>query len=99
MNRARYITVVGLVGYVVAIPLFWVARAHGPISENRLAFMWLFGIAASALGQRLFGVSLHWAWWAWPTVCGACVLLAAVATFLSVRSARQVEPAVVLKGN
>jgi putative ABC transport system permease protein len=57
------------------------------------------GIAASALGQRLFGVSLHWAWWAWPTVCGACVLLAAVATFLSVRSARRVEPAVVLKGN
>lgn len=56
------------------------------------------GLLARELGRRLFGVSLDWAWWAWPVVCLATMLLALVATFLPVRSTRRVEAAVVLKG-
>jgi hypothetical protein len=57
------------------------------------------GVLASELAQRLFGVTLHWVWWAWPMVCCATVLLALAASFSPVRSARAVEPAVVLKGS
>ena len=56
------------------------------------------GALASQLAQRLFAVHLHWVWWAWPLVSGATVLLAIAASFSPVRSARAVEPAVVLKG-
>jgi putative ABC transport system permease protein len=55
-------------------------------------------LLANELGRRLFGVNLHWAWWAGPVVCLATVLLALFATFLPVRSVRTVNPAVVLKG-
>jgi len=55
-------------------------------------------LVASDLARRLFAVSLNLVWWTLPLVCAATSLLAVLATLFPVRMVREVQPAVVLKG-
>jgi putative ABC transport system permease protein len=56
------------------------------------------GILASAVAERLFGVSLDMVWWTLPIVCLATALLAMLATFFPVGIMRRIQPATALKG-
>ena len=53
---------------------------------------------ASEVAERLFGVNLNLVWWTLPLVSVATILLAALATFLSVGMMRRIQPATALKG-
>lgn len=55
-------------------------------------------VLANGVAQHLFGVTLGMNWWTLPVVCGLTMLLAVVATLFPVRIVRDIQPAVVLKG-
>jgi putative ABC transport system permease protein len=56
------------------------------------------GILASAVAERLFGVSIEVVWWTLPVVCLATAVLAVLATFFPVGMMRRIQPATALKG-
>ena len=56
------------------------------------------GILASAIAERLFGVSLDLVWWTLPMVCLGTALVAVLATFFPVGMMRRIQPATALKG-
>ncbi|HVB28429.1 MAG TPA: FtsX-like permease family protein [Terriglobia bacterium] len=56
------------------------------------------GILASAVAERLFGVSIEVVWWTLPVVCMATAVLAVLATFFPVGMMRRIQPATALKG-
>ncbi len=98
-ERRRDIAVMKALGATdPAIARLFLAEGAGlGLAGGILGFLLGSWLAADIL-RRLFGVSLSFHFWALPEVCGMTTLLALLATFLVVRIARTIQPAVTLKG-
>ncbi len=63
-----------------------------------LAGFALGAVLASVLLRRIFDVRLDLLWWTLPAVCALSILLAVIATYFPVKMVRNVQPAMILKG-